>query len=123
MATGYVVYIGIGLFFALKNAGLEIIITVPAALLYLTQIVAYILLGYFLLRSISRWSVAAIVASTIVSPLALAMVAAFIAHQFAYTVDLSNPVGVGILIFFLLTPLIMGTIAYNDIRYRLPKVK
>jgi hypothetical protein len=122
IGLGYVLYILVGSFLALKSAGLEIFIGISAMLLYVVQIVLYIVISFFLLRGIYRWSRAAIIASTVASPLALVVVVASIANQFGYVVDLSSPVGIGLLIFFLLTPLIMGVIAYNDIHYRLPKV-
>ncbi|MDN5274710.1 MAG: hypothetical protein JWP06_611 [Candidatus Saccharibacteria bacterium] len=120
--VGYVVYTLVGSFFVFKYAGLGIIIGVPAILLYIGQIIFYIVLGYLLLRSIYKWSVPAIIASTIISPLILVVIIASIASQSDHIVDFSSPVGVGLLIFFLLTPLAMGVVAYNDIRYRLPKI-
>ena len=123
MGIGYAIYIFVGSFFAFKGTGLETIIYVPAIILYIIQILFYVVLAWFLLLHIYRWSVPAIIASTIACPLALLMIMTSIANWFGHTIDLSNPVGVGILIFLLLTPLAMGVIAYNDIRYRLPKIK
>lgn len=123
MGVGYVLYILIGSFFIFTGAGPEIIIYVPAILLYVIQILFYVVLAWLLLQRIYRWSIPAIIISTIACPLALLMIMASIANQLGYTVDLSSPVGVGLLIFLSLTPLAMGVIAYNDIRYRLPKIK
>lgn len=123
MGIGYVVYIFIGSLFVFTGAGPEIIIYVPAIILYAIQILFYVVLAGFLLQRIYRWSVPAIIVSTIACPLALLMTVASIANWLGYTIDLSGPVGVGLLVFLLLTPLIMGVIAYNDIRYRLPKIK
>lgn len=123
MGVGYVLYILIGSFVVFTSAGPATIIYAPAFILYIAQIIFYIVLGWFLLQRIYRWSIPAIIVSTIACPLALLMIMASIANQFRYAVDLSSPVGVGTLIFLSLTPLAMGVIAYNDIRYRLPKIK
>lgn len=123
MGIGYVMYILVGSFFALESAGLGAIIYIPAVILYILQIIFYIILGWFLLQRIYRWSIPAIIVSTIACPIALVVIMASIGNQFEYSIDLSTPVGAGLLTFLLLTPLIMGAVAYNDIRYRLPKIK
>lgn len=122
VAVGFVIYMLSSSFFALKGAGLGAVIYVPAVTLYIVQIVFYVVLGWFLLQRIYRWSIPAIIVSTIACPIALLVIMASIANQFGYAVDLSSPIGVGLLIFLLLTPLIMGVIAYNDIHYRLPRI-
>lgn len=123
MGTGYAVYTLIVSISALKDTGLEDIIIVPALLLYLAQIIAYLVIGYFLLRGIYHWSAVAIIANTIASPIVLAIILATFTNRFDAIVDFSTPVGIGILLFFLLAPLVLGVIAYNDLRYRLPKIK
>lgn len=121
--VGYVFYILIGSLFAFKDAGPATIIYVPAVILYVIQIIFYVVLAWLLLQRIYRWSVPAIIVSTIACPLALLMIVASVGNWLGYAIDLSSPAGVGLLIFLSLTPLIMGVIAYYDIRYRLPKIK
>ena len=122
MGIGYVIYTLIGSIFAFKGLGLELIVLVPAMLFYVVQIIFYLALGYFLLRGIYRWSNVAIVLGVIVGPLVLVIVVSFIAGKFEQSLDASTPIGIGLLIFFLLTPLVMATVAYNDIRYRKPSL-
>lgn len=122
IGAGYVVFILIGSFFGLADAGLGAIVYGSAIILYVIQIIFYIVLGWLLLQYIYRWSRLAIILSTIACPLALLIIVSSISNQFGYTVDLSHPIGIGILIFFALTPLAMGVVAYNDIRYRLPNI-
>ena len=121
--VGYALYILIGSFFGLESIGLGAIIYIPAIMLYAIQIIFYTVLGWFLLQRIYQWSVPAIIISTIACPLVLLLIWVSIASQFGYVVDLSSPVGIGLLIFLMLTPLIMGAIAYYDIHYRLPKIR
>lgn len=123
MAVVYVINILVVSSSAAKGAGLGVVVYGPAVTAYVIQIIFYIAVGWLLLRLIYRWSKPAIIISTIVCPVALLIIMASIANQFGYTVDLSSPVGVGLLIFLLLTPLLMGAVAYNDIRYRLPKIR
>lgn len=123
MGIGYIVYVLIQSFSTIKGIDIGSIFSVPIILFYLLQIIVYLVLGYFLLRGIYNWSTAAIVINVIISPLVLAIVMATITNQSAYIVDFSTTSGVGTLIFFLLTPLILGVIAYNDLHYRLPKIK
>lgn len=122
LAIGYVLYAIVQSFSALKDIGLVSFVSVAFILFYLLQIVAYMVGGYFLLRGIYRWSAAAIILNAIVTPIVLAIVLTMVANQFSYVINLSKPLGVGILSFFLLMPLILGAIAYNDLHYRLPKV-
>lgn len=123
MAIVHVVGILVGSSSVANDAGIGVVIYGPAVMAYVIQIIFYVTVGWLLLRLIYRWSKPAIIISTIVCPVALSIIMASIANQFGYTVDLSSPVGVGLLIFLLLTPLLMGAVAYNDIRYRLPKIR
>jgi len=118
MGISYIIYMLIASIFTSQGLGLELIVLVPALLFYILQIIFYLVLGYFLLRGIYRWSNVAIVLSVVIGPLVLVVITSSIASIFHQTLDASSPAGIGLLIFFLLTPLMTAVVAYNDIRYR-----
>lgn len=100
--------------------GLAIIVMAPLLLYTIAQAAVVIVVGYVLLKGIYRWSSPSIIMSAVLSSFAFITLFAAAASQYGAT---SSPVGIGLLCFFAMTPLVMGVIAYNDLRYRLPKIK
>ena len=100
--------------------GLGLVVATPLLLYTIVQAAVVIVVGYVLLKGIYRWSSPSIIIGATLASFALITLFAAAASQFGAA---SSPVGIGLLCFFAMTPLVMGVIAYNDLRYRLPKIK
>lgn len=128
IGVGMLLYTLVGPFIIVANDGsgmtaLALISVAPFLLLYALQVAVFIVIGFLLLKGVYNWSSPSIIMSAIASPIVYIGCFATIALQFNYVINASTPVGIIFLCSFALTPLITGAIAYNDIRYRLPKIK
>ena len=105
------------------TTGIALAFLMPILLVVVVQLAAILLGGYYLIKGIYRWSKGSIVVSALISPIVLFAVTMTILNDFGYeTVDTNKPIGVIILLIFVLLPLMTLSIAYNDIRYRFPRI-
>ena len=96
---------------------------IPILFVVAVQLVALLVGGYYLIKGIYHWSKSSIVVSALISPILLFAVTMAILNKFGYeAVDANEPMGIIILLVFVLLPLMTLSIAYNDIRYRLPRI-
>lgn len=103
--------------------GLGLAVVFPLLLLYGVQVLALVFGGYLLLRGVYRWSSGSIIVSALLSPLIFLLISMDIAAKFGYdTIDVNEPIGVVVLSLFALAPVVTLWIAYNDIRYRRPRI-
>ena len=118
LGAGYVVYMVIHGLINSDKVGLAVVYLVPLFLFGLFQAIAYLAVGFFILRSIYNWSSVGIILNVFVTPIAFLMVAALVGAHFGLFVDFSSPFGIGALLFFFLGSFALAVIGYNDIKYR-----
>lgn len=105
------------------TTGIALAFLMPILLVVVVQLAAILLGGYYLIKGIYRWSKGSIVVSALISPIVLFAITMTILNDFGYeTVDTNKPIGVILLLIFVLLPLMTLSIAYNDIRYRFPRI-
>ena len=103
--------------------GIALAFLMPILLVVVVQLAAILLGGYYLIKGIYHWSKISIVVSALISPILLFAVTMAILNKFGYeAVDANEPMGIILLLVFVLLPLMTLSIAYNDIRYRFPRI-
>lgn len=118
LGVGYALYAIVKSLLSLNEAGLAVFVLAPLFMVFLLQVIAYLTLCFFLLRAMYKWSTIGIILSAFVSPVAFLAIVSLIPVQTDLFLDFSSPLGIGVLIFFLLASFTLLVVAYNDVRYR-----
>ena len=105
------------------TTGIALAFLVPVLLVVAVQLVALLVGGYYLIKGVYHWSKSSIVVSALISPILLFAVTMAILNKFGYeALDANEPIGIILLLIFVLLPLMTLSIAYNDILYRFPRI-
>lgn len=118
LGAGYVVYMVVKFLLDVDKMGITVVVFGPLMLWVLLQSIAYLAVGFFILRAIYKWSTAGIILNIFATPLAFLAVVVSVASYRGSYMDFSSPVGIGSLLFFFLGSFALALIAYNDIKYR-----
>jgi len=105
------------------TTGIALALLMPILLVVVVQLAAILVGGYYLINGIYHWSKSSIVVSALISPVLLFAVTMATLNKFGYeAVDTNKTMGLIILLVFVFLPLMTLSIAYNDIRYRFPRI-
>lgn len=105
------------------TTGIALAFLMPVLLVVAVQLVALLVGGYYLIKGVYHWSKSSIVVSALISPILLFAVTMAILNKFGYeALDANEPIGIILLLIFVLLPLMTLSIAYNDILYRFPRI-
>ncbi len=121
--TLWILYIA-SLLLPTENDGflfLVLIVALPQLLFNLVQVMFFVAAGILILGGAYKWSKIAIILAAIYTPLAAYAVVANIAVAVESSLDLTDVSSFIVLIAAVILPVATFVIAYNDIKYRLPK--
>ena len=102
------------------------VVAAPVLVGLLAYVAVQVFLGIFIARTLIKgmynWSKNSIAASSVLSPLIFWVGVAVVCSNNDMTLDLNTSLGISMVCVFSLSFVLMGAVAYNDIKYRLPSL-
>jgi hypothetical protein len=113
-------YFAYGFLFQPNESSILLFLSIPVLLFFIVQAGVYLLLGWLLQRWAVKGSIVAIILSVFYNIISFFIILSFIRQLIDFSFDANTPLGLIALIAVLFVPLVLGVVAYYDIRYRVP---